>query len=204
MHGRLRIYYPGGDAGGGPVDPSPFQARAEFLKNRSWKYVASLNRGACERGGAAFGFSSEDRGTCEAKWREFVSSPRDLGETIDFLRNCHRLSPFLFFNGNTFAAIGRTICNLAFKEIPVVRRQVLVGAIAHYIAGVLDRESMVRFVEELSEATDLKIGDRVESLKGSLQGEVTQVFDDGRIEWQPDGGVSKLTCSPESVKPLKA
>ena len=203
MHARLRIHHPRGDDGGGADDVAPFQTRAEFLKNRSWEYVAGLNRGACEGGGAAFGFSSEGGRAGEEKWREFIAGPRTLGETIDFLRNCHRLSPFLFFNGNTFAAIGRTICNLAFKELPVARRQVLVGAIAHYIAGVLDRESMVRFVDELSQAADLKIGDRVETLKGSLQGTVINLFPDGRIEWQPDGGASKLVYAPESVKPIR-
>jgi hypothetical protein len=92
---------------------------------------------------------------------------------------------------------------LAFKELPVARRQVLVGAIAHYIAGVLDRESMVRLVNELSQAADFKIGDRVETLKGSLQGRVTSLFPDGRIEWQPDGGASKLVGLPESVKSVQ-
>jgi len=30
-----------------------------------------------------------------------------LGETFDRLRAFHRKAPFLFFNGNTFAEIGR-------------------------------------------------------------------------------------------------
>jgi hypothetical protein len=30
-----------------------------------------------------------------------------LLETFQFLKSCHRRAPFLFFNGNTFAEIGR-------------------------------------------------------------------------------------------------
>src|SRR2546430_857923 len=37
---------------GGSGEQSPLQARAEFLKNRSWELVVGLNQGACARGGA--------------------------------------------------------------------------------------------------------------------------------------------------------
>src|SRR6266478_5169387 len=50
--------------GGGPGEQSPLQARAEFLKNRSWELVVSLNRGACARGGAHHGINSETGGAC--------------------------------------------------------------------------------------------------------------------------------------------
>src|SRR5512140_1655884 len=111
--------YPGGGAG----EQSPLQARAQFLKNRSWELVTSLNRAACERGGAQHGKNSESHAAVEAEWHTHQNKISSLGETIEFLRQCHRRAPFLFFNGNTFADIGRTIVDVVFSELPVGRRR---------------------------------------------------------------------------------
>src|SRR5207248_7585476 len=98
-----------GHPGGSPREQSPLQTRAQFLKNRSWDLVVSLNRGACARGSAQHGQNSESYGAIEAEWRQRQSEVSSLEETIEFLHSCHRRAPFLFFNGNTFADVGRTV-----------------------------------------------------------------------------------------------
>lgn len=75
------------------------------------------------------------------------------------------------------------------------------SAVAHYIAGVLDREAMVEIVETLSQSADLKPGDRVKTLRGSLHGVIVQVHADGCVVWRPDGTDSELTALPESLIP---
>src|SRR6266850_973154 len=145
---------------GGPGEQSPLQARAAFLKNRSWELVVSLNRGACARGGAQHGFNQETQGACAIDWARKQEQVLSLDETIEFLRQCHRRAPFLFFNGNTFADVGRQLAAALFADLPTTRRREVMSAVAHYIAGVLDRESMVEIVETLSESADFKPGDR--------------------------------------------
>src|SRR5215207_9522348 len=98
-----------GHPGGGSGEQSPLQARAAFLKNRSWELVVSLNQGACARGGAQHGQNSESYASLEAEWCSRQAEVSTLDEAIEFLRRCHRRAPFLFFNGNTFADVGRTI-----------------------------------------------------------------------------------------------
>jgi len=71
--------------------------------------------------------------------------------------------------------------------------------VAHYIAGVLDRESMVEIVEGLCEAAEFKPGDRVKTLRGSTRGVIVRVLADGRVVWRPDGAASELTALPESL-----
>src|SRR6266487_2363370 len=56
--------HPGGSSG----EQSPLQARAQFLKNRGWELVVSLNRGACARGGAQHGFNQETQAACASEW----------------------------------------------------------------------------------------------------------------------------------------
>lgn len=185
--------------GGSPGEQSPLQARAAFLKNRDWELVVRLNRGACERGRAQHGQNSEGYAAAEAAWRARQPQVATLEETIEFLRRCHRQAPFLFFNGNTFADVGRTLVDFLFAEMPTGRRREVMSAVAHYIAGVLDRDAMAEIIETLSQSADFKPGDSVKTLRGSLRGVVVRVMDDGRLVWKPDGTNSELIALPESL-----
>ena len=184
---------------GGPGEQSPLQARAAFIKNRSWELVVSLNRGACARGGAQHGFNRETQAACASEWAAKQEQVLSLNETIDFLRQCHRRAPFLFFNGNTFADVGRQIAAALFADLPAARRRQVMSAVAHYIAGVLDRQSMVEIVEGLWQSADFKPGDRVKTLRGSTRGVIVSVLPDGRMAWRPDGSQSELIALPESL-----
>src|SRR5882724_5293478 len=193
-----------GHSRGGPGEQSPLQARAQFLKNRSWELVVSLNRGACARGSAQHGQNSESYGAVEAEWRRRQTEAASLTQTIEFLRQCHRRAPFLFFNGNTFADVGRTLVDFIFADLPAVRRREVMSAVAHYIAGVLPWEPMVEIVESLCEAADLKPEDRVKTLRGTARGVIVRKLDDGRLVWRVDGGSAELISLPEGLIPERA
>jgi len=90
-----------------------------------------------------------------------------LLETFQFLKSCHRNAPFLFFNGNTFAEIGRTLATALFSDLPLHRRKEASSAVAHFITGVLDQELMIAAVDSLWEAANFKASDRVQALRGS-------------------------------------
>jgi hypothetical protein len=184
---------------GGDGLGSPLQTRAAFLKNWDWLAVVSINRGACERSRAQHGINSETGAACAADWEKLRLETLTLGETLDRLRAYHRRAPFLFFNGNTFATIGRELALALFSDLHPSRKREVSSVIGHYIAGVLDRESMVSLVESLCEAAEFKPGDRVKTLRGSTSGVIVIILGYGRIVWQPDGTKSELTALPESL-----
>ena len=188
-----------GHSRGGAGEQSPLQARAQFLKNRSWELVISLNRGACQRGRAQHGINSEAAGSSAQDWETIRTEVLRLDETFDRLRSFHQKAPFLFFNGNTFATIARELSFALFSDLAAVRRREIGSAAAHYVAGVLDRESMVAIVEGLCESSNLKLGDRVKTLRGSSHGVVVGLAGDGRVLWRPDGTQSELSALPESL-----
>jgi hypothetical protein len=105
----------------------------------------------------------------------------------------------LFFNGNTFADIARTFSDYLFAELPRGRRREATSAVAHYVAGVLDRDSMAQILEELCETASFQPGDRVKTLRGSTRGVIIRLLPDGRVAWQPDGSRSELVALPESL-----
>lgn len=188
----------GGRDGGGSGNSSPLQARAAFFTHWSWESVVGINRGTCERGGAQHGINSETGSACESRWEESRAETLTLADALHHLRDFHRRAPFLFFNGNTFAAIGRQLVRVIFSDLPTARQREVVSAVAHYIAGVLDWEAMVQVVESLCAAADMVSGTRVKTLRGSTHGEVLRVLDDGRVVWRTDGG-TELTALPETL-----
>ncbi len=186
-------------ASGGDGLGSPLQARAAFLKNWDWLTVISINRGTCERSRAQHGINSETGAACAPDWEQLRLETLTLGETLDRLRAYHRRAPFLFFNGNTFATIGRELVLALFSDLHPSRKREVSSVIGHYIAGVLDRENMVSLVESLCATAEFKTGNRVKTLRGSLNGVILEILGDGKIVWQPDGTKSELTALPESL-----
>jgi len=144
--------------------------------------------------------AAKERADCkEPRRNRPLPATRSLVEALDFLRQCHRRAPFLFFNGNTFTDVGRQIAAALFADLPTGRRREVVSAVAHYLAGVLDRESMIGIVESLCEAASFQAGNRVKTLRGSTHGRIIRRLEEGRVVWQPDGSDSELTALPESL-----
>lgn len=190
----------GGPPGGNPGEQSPLQTRAAFLKNWDWQLVTGLNRGACERGRAQHGPNSESHRAVAESWEHKRSEELSLAEVLVFLRHCHRSAPFLFYNGNTFADIGRRLITALLADLPSARLRQASSAVAHYVAGVLDWESMSGILLALMESADFQPGDPVMTLRGSARGVVKKVHPDGRIVWKVEDQGSELISLPESLR----
>jgi hypothetical protein len=150
------------------------------------------------------GANSETERACAEEWERRRRDIFTLGEVIDFLKSFHRKAPFLFFNGNTFADIGRRLSLALFSDLPASRQREAVSAIAHYIAGVLAARRWSKIVESLCASAELKAGDAVKTLRGTLQGTILSLQPDGRVVWRPDGGRAELVALPETLLPIRS
>ncbi len=113
----------------------------------------------------------------------------------------HRSAPFLFFNGNTFSAIGRQMASVLFADIPPARRREIISAVAHYIAGVLDWDAASAIIIGMSAMSTFTPGMKVKTMRGSAHGTVVRVLEDGRLVWVPDGGHIEMIAMPDSLLP---
>jgi len=190
-------------AGGSAGESASLQARAPFLQNWDWQSIVRINERLCRGGRAQHGKNSETHARCEDEWTQGSGKARSLLETLDWLRSFHRKAPFLFFNGNTFAEIARTLTDALFAEFPRSRRREAASLAAHYVAGVIDRDAVAGGIMSLAETANFKPGDRVKTLKGSLHGVVRKILPDGRIVWRPDANKTELTALPESLLRLR-
>jgi hypothetical protein len=181
---------------------SPLTTPAPLLKNWSWELVVSLNQGACEQSGAQHGFNRETVVATASDWADTHQQRLSFHELVEFLQQCHRSNPFLFLNEHTFAEIGRQVAAAHFAKTPKARRREIAGTLGDYILGLLERDAVEQIVASLSNAVELRAGDRVKTLRGSLAGVVREVLADGRVTWQPDGSDSELISPPGGVIPV--
>lgn len=188
-----------GHSGRSDGESAPLQSRAHFLQNWDWLSVTEINGGLCERGRAQRGINTETHAAVAEDWNKHRETALTLQETLRFLKSCHRRAPFLFYNGNTFAEIGRALANAIFSDLAYVRRKEASSAIAHFITGVLEESLMVQALESLTKIHAWIPGDRVKTLRGSLHGIVVKVSEDGRILWRPDGTKHDLIAMPEDL-----
>lgn len=66
-----------------------------------------------------------------------------LDEAVDLARRCHRMAPFCFYNGNTFAAIIRDVVNQL--NLAPDRAYIIRSLAGHIVAGVATDEEVKAF-----------------------------------------------------------
>lgn len=195
-----------GHAPGSKTQPTPLQLRASFLENWNWKFVTDLNCGLCQGNKAQHGFRPENKETFKETWEKFRGKVVTFEETLDFLTAAHKEAPFLFFNGNTFAEIGRTLALIIFSDLPPSRRSIVVSSIAHYIAGVpeMDKMALTDILNSLTAPKTLTPGTKVQTLKKTLKGTIEKVLPDGRLKIVLDETNLTMIATPDSLLEIPA
>jgi hypothetical protein len=116
-----------------------------WLAPYSWEFVTAQNAALCTAKSALHQPTSDGHAATKLLWEQEHSLETTLDAAVDLCRRCHRMAPFCFYNGNTFAAIIRDVVSslqLADTQSFVVRS--LAG---HIVAGVASEEEVAAFRE---------------------------------------------------------
>ena len=79
--------------------------RRTWLADYSWEFVTAQNAALCAAKQALHKPTSDGHAATMQLWETRHREPMHLDEAVELCRRCHRLAPFCFYNGNTFAAI---------------------------------------------------------------------------------------------------
>ena len=116
-----------------------------WLADYSWAFVTAQNALLCQAKHALHGPTTDGHDRTQALWQRRYREAMRLDEAVDLCRHCHRLAPFCFYNGNTFAAIIRdAIQNL---RLPAEQAYVVRSLAGHIVAGVATGEEEAAFRE---------------------------------------------------------
>jgi hypothetical protein len=116
-----------------------------------WDFVTATNAALCRPKSALHKPTSEGHDRARQLWEKNYRREMFLEEAVDLCRECHRLAPFCNFNGNTFAAIARSVVEalkLKPDEAHVVRT--LIGHIVAGTATDVEMDALREFSRNLS------------------------------------------------------
>ena len=124
--------------------------KKRWLRDWPWATVVTINAGLCQAKNALHKPTSDGHARAQEIWES--SRPRELTlrEVLDLCRRCHQLAPFCFYNGNTFAAIGRTLIQDLLSKMPPVKAHGFRSVVGHYIAGTAGADELRQALEDLA------------------------------------------------------
>jgi hypothetical protein len=120
-----------------------------WLEEWPWDTVVTINAGLCKEKNALHKPTSEGYELAKNVWEKSRTDRLTLKQTLEICRRCHKLSPFCFYNGNTFAAIGRIIVQDVLRKMPPVKAQAFCSVVGHYIAGTAGEEELTQALAEV-------------------------------------------------------
>lgn len=120
-----------------------------WLRDWPWDTVATINAGLCQQKNALHKPTSDGFEPTRSLWNKTRERNLPLREVLDILRQCHRLAPFCFYNGNTFAAIGRIIIQDLLRSMPAEKAFALRSVVGHYIAGTAGADELARVPDDV-------------------------------------------------------
>jgi hypothetical protein len=115
-----------------------------WLAKFSWDWVTTLNAQLCESGHAFHGPTSDGHETARTLWESEHACEMSLPEAVELCRRSHKIAPFCFFNGNTFASIIKVALQ-ASPETTAVQKHLLSAIGGHIVAGTATPEEEQQF-----------------------------------------------------------
>jgi hypothetical protein len=109
-----------------------------------WETVLTVNRALCQAQNTPHQPKQQAYNQARQVWEKAMPQTMSLQQVLDVCRRCHELAPFTFNNGNTFAAIGKTLVEDWLQQLPPVEAQIIRTTVAHYIAGQVGKKELIQ------------------------------------------------------------
>jgi hypothetical protein len=114
-----------------------------WLADVPWDLVIFQNASLCQAKNALHKPTSDGYEATKTLWETRHLETMSLMEAVDLCRKCHRMAPFCFYNGNTFAAIARSMVEPL--GLPAAEAAILRSLAGHIVAGVATPEQIDSF-----------------------------------------------------------
>ncbi|HZL13583.1 MAG TPA: hypothetical protein VFC85_05520 [Verrucomicrobiae bacterium] len=106
-----------------------------WLASFDWKIVTEINRGLCSQKNALHKPTSDGHEPAKILWEKNQFAELSLTDALQVCLQCHRLAPFCFYNGNTFAAIARDLIAELSPGLAADKTHILRSIAGHIVAG---------------------------------------------------------------------
>jgi hypothetical protein len=123
-----------------------------WLSSFDWDFVTEINRGLCKQKHALHKPTSDGHLPAKTLWEKNQSQELHLSDALEVCLKCHRLAPFCFYNGNTFAAIARDFIAELSPRLAADEAHVLRSIAGHIVAGTatdIERKQLEKMLAKL-------------------------------------------------------
>ena len=120
-----------------------------WLELFSWSAVTDNNKAICQAKSALHKATSDGHGPARRLWEKARAHELSLIAALDTCRECHRLAPFCFYNGNTFAGIARAMIYPLLQNLNPPKTLTVCNTIGHYVAGTIGRAEIEQVIQAL-------------------------------------------------------
>ena len=120
-----------------------------WLETFSWSAVTDNNAAICQAKSALHKPTSDGHEPARRLWETTRARKLNLLEALDVCRECHRLAPFCFYNGNTFAGIARAMIYPLLQNLDAPTGLLVRNSVGHYVAGTIGQAEMEQVIKAL-------------------------------------------------------
>jgi hypothetical protein len=114
-----------------------------------WESVVTINRALCQAQKMDPLTHPQGLEAARQVWIKSVERTMELQEAFEICHAAHKASPFVFNNGNTFAAVGHTLAESLLRTLPPLEAQIFRTTIGHYICGLIGRRELQQVLKHL-------------------------------------------------------
>jgi len=118
-----------------------------WLETVPWETVRTVNQALCQAQQTVCQPKANTYESARQLWEKSSARTMSLPEVLEICRRCRDLGPFVFGNGNTFAAIGKTLIEDWVKTLPPVEAQIVRTTVGHYVAGLIGKKELLEVLQ---------------------------------------------------------
>jgi hypothetical protein len=123
------------------------QIQKQWLASVPWQSVLSINQALCQAQKTEHKPTAAGYVAAQKAWEAASPKQMTLPEVLDVCKKCHDLSPFVFNNGNTFAAIAKTLIEDGLQNVAPLEAQIIRATVAHYVAGLVGKRELIKILD---------------------------------------------------------
>jgi hypothetical protein len=124
----------------------------DWLSPFDWEFVTEVNRSLCARKNALHKPTSDGHIPAKRLWEQSRAKKLTFTGALEICRRCHRLAPFCFYNGNTFASIARDLIDDLPSKLMADQAHVLRSIAGHIVAGTatdIETKQLEKILDDL-------------------------------------------------------
>jgi len=117
-----------------------------------WQSVVTINQELCRKDEQPHESNPPGYEAAHRLWDAAAEKSMKLHDVLDLFRQVHKLAPFKFFNGNTVAAVARTMMDKVLEPLPSFQAQMARSTVSHYVVGAIKASELEAVLGHVGQA----------------------------------------------------